>query len=247
MNNYDIKMAVLDMDGTLLQNDHTISHDNREAVKKALENGVEVIIATGRSLQAVDMFADELSLKDYIITGNGSEIWHLSGPELIERSSLKAELVEAMWEIRNAYGTRHWAASVGKVWKQEMPDNLKDLEWLKFGFDMDSMEIKKEVLKKLEQLEGLEITNSSPLNIEVNAEGVHKAGAIETLLEFKNLSFNEVMAVGDSLNDISMIQAAGIGVAMGNAQDVVKEKADFITTANGDHGVAEAFRKFRLI
>lgn len=243
----DIKLAVLDMDGTVLTNEHKISKENIEAVQRASANGVTVVIATGRSLMAVEDFADELKLKDYIITGNGSEIWHLNGPELIERTTLDRELVEIMWDLRNTYKTRHWAASVGKVWKQEMPDNLGELEWLKFGFDLDDEEVKTEILTELNKHDGLEISNSHPLNIEVNAKGVHKAKAINKILQLKNLSFDQVLACGDSLNDMTMIKQAGIGVAMGNAQPEVKAAADYVTLGNQEHGVAEAFRYFKLI
>jgi 5-amino-6-(5-phospho-D-ribitylamino)uracil phosphatase len=245
--NRKIKLAVLDMDGTLLSNQHQISIQNKEAVKKALQNGVDVIIATGRSLPAVDMFAEELELNDFIITGNGSEIWHLHGPELIERSSLENEMIEMMWKVRNKHGANHWAASVGKVWKREMPEKLHEHEWLKFGYDLDSIEVKQAILEELQQYKELEISNSSPLNIEVNAKGVHKAKAIESVLQRKNFSFEEVMTIGDSLNDMSMIKAAGTGVAMGNAQQEVKDAADHVTSSNVEHGVAEAFEYFRII
>ncbi|SDN32937.1 Cof-type HAD-IIB family hydrolase [Alkalicoccus daliensis] len=242
-----IKLAVLDMDGTVLSNDHRISKENNEAVKLAVENGITVVIATGRSLMAVEDYAEELNLNDYIITGNGSEIWHLNGPELIERTVLDTKLVELMWELRNTYKARHWAASVGKVWKQEMPDNMGELEWLKFGFDLDDEDVREDILSELKKHDGLEISNSHPLNIEVNAKGVHKAKAIHRILEFKKLNFDQVLACGDSLNDMTMIQQAGIGVAMGNAQPAVKEAADFVTLGNQEHGVAEAFRHFKLI
>lgn len=243
----DIKMAVLDMDGTVLTDDQRISSENAAAIREAVGNGITVIIATGRSLMAVQNYAEDLQLDEYIITGNGSEIWHLDGPELIERTPIDNELVKVMWDLRNSYQTKHWAASVGKVWKQEMPDNLSDLEWLKFGFVMDNERIKDEILQELRKYEGLEISNSHPLNLEVNAKGVHKAKAIQRILTFKELSFDQVLTCGDSLNDMTMIREAGIGIAMGNAQPAVKHAADYVTLGNQEHGVAEAFKHFKLI
>lgn len=242
-----IKMAVLDMDGTVLNNEHRISEENVAAIKKAVNNGITVVIATGRSLMAVENYAEELELNEYIITGNGSEIWDLEGPELIERTPIETELVQVMWDLKRNYGTKHWAASVGKVWKAELPEDLSAQEWLKFGFVMDSIEMKDAVLAELNNHDGLEISNSHPLNIEVNAKGVHKAKAIERILSLKNISFEQVLACGDSLNDITMIREAGIGVAMGNAQPEVKQTADYVTLGNQEHGVAEAFKYFKLI
>ncbi|MBS4161556.1 HAD-IIB family hydrolase, partial [Klebsiella pneumoniae] len=102
------------------------------------------------------------------------------------------------------------------------------------------------VLEALKKNKELEVTNSSPTNIEVNAIGINKAAALAKVSERLGFTMENVMAVGDSLNDIAMIKEAGLGVAMGNGQDIVKETADWITDTNNENGVAKAIRHWVL-
>lgn len=106
--------------------------------------------------------------------------------------------------------------------------------------------MRNEVLKELKEYKELEITNSSPINIEVNALGINKAAALAKVSEKLGFTMENVMAMGDSLNDIAMIEKAGVGVAMGNAQDIVKETADWVTDLNTENGVAKAIRHWVL-
>src|SRR5699024_5363474 len=129
-----------------------------------------------------------------------------------------------------------------RVWRNQLPTDLSSSQWLKFGFDFDDDGVRTDVLEQLSENPRLEITNSSPMNMEVNAVGVHKARGLETVCRRLGLSMDQVMAMGDSLNDIRMIKEAGLGIAMGNAQDVVKEAADWVTGTNEEDGVAQAIR-----
>jgi Cof subfamily protein (haloacid dehalogenase superfamily) len=95
-------------------------------------------------------------------------------------------------------------------------------------------------------MDGLELTNSLPTNVEANPAGVSKAAALHFLCERMGITMEEVMAVGDSLNDIKMIQASGVGVAMGNAQEAIKNVADFVTDTNNNNGVAKAIERVAL-
>ncbi|MNI89787.1 Sugar phosphatase YidA [compost metagenome] len=92
----------------------------------------------------------------------------------------------------------------------------------------------------------LEITNSSPYNLEINPAGINKASGVQMVCELLGLAMSEVVAVGDSLNDLAAIQAAGLGVAMGNAQIAVKENADVVTASNNDDGIALIIRDYIL-
>lgn len=151
-----------------------------------------------------------------------------------------------MWDLRNKHNTNFWASTVNKVWRGEFPENITDHEWLKFGFDIEDDDIRNEVLEELRKNKELEITNSSPTNIEVNALGINKAAALAKVTEKLGFTMENVMAMGDSLNDIAMIKEAGLGVAMGNAQDIVKETADYITDTNIEDGIAKAIRHWVL-
>lgn len=128
-----------------------------------------------------------------------------------------------------------------------MPEDLFSQKWLKFGFHIEEDEIRKSVLTELKEKGLFEISNSSLKNIEVNALGINKAKGLQKVCELLGISMENVMAVGDSLNDIAMITEAGLGIAMGNAQDVVKEAADDVTGTNRESGVAQSIHKWVLV
>jgi len=103
-----------------------------------------------------------------------------------------------------------------------------------------------ELLNDVKKLTKLEIVDSSKHNIEINRKGVSKGRAVAMLAAFYNLKREEIITIGDSENDVSMIEYAGLGIAMGNATDRVKQKADYITDSNDNEGVANAINKFIL-
>lgn len=239
-----VRLIALDMDGTLLNATDKVTEKNRNAIEEAKKHGVEVIISTGRHYSTSSDYAKSLGLT-FLITVNGSEIWMTTG-DLIDRQLLEIEQVEKLVELQKKHQTWAWMTSTESIWRGEVPKDLAAHQWLKFGFDTESDKIKQAILDELTKNEYLELSNSSDTNIEVNAMGINKAVAIEKVCERLGITMNEVMAVGDSLNDIKMIEAAGIGVAMGNAQDLVKKAADWVTLDNENSGVAEAIEQFVL-
>ncbi|MFJ7638045.1 Cof-type HAD-IIB family hydrolase [Peribacillus sp. NPDC097264] len=245
MDNIDIRLVALDMDGTLLNEKGEISEENRRTIKEAEQRGVHVILSTGRSFATCNDFAKSMELQSYLITVNGSEIYNNDG-ELVERHIVDSEYVQWMWELSQKHGTHFWATSCDRVYRAEMPEKINESQWLKFGFDTKDDAIRQLIMEELRTKENLEISNSSPTNIEVNAHGVNKAKAIERVCSMLDLTMDQVMAVGDSLNDLAMIREAKIGVAMGNAQQIVKEESDWVTSTNQEDGVAKAIRKWVL-
>lgn len=219
----EIKLIALDMDGTLLNDDHIVPDRVRQAIHEAQAKGIHVVLSTGRSLPACEEFAKDLKLTSYLITGNGSEIWHTSG-ELVERNLIKTALIDMLFKLKHEHGADHWAASVDRVWKNDMPDDLFSKEWLKFGFQIEDDTVRQTLFDVLSKHDELEVTNSSLTNIEVNAAGVNKAVALAKLCSKLHCEMENTLAIGDSLNDMAMIKEAGVGVAMGNAQDALKKK-----------------------
>jgi HAD superfamily hydrolase (TIGR01484 family) len=241
----DIKLVALDMDGTLLNKAGEISEENRRAIKEAENQGVFVVLSTGRSFATCSDFAKSMELQSYLITVNGSEIYDNQG-KLVERNIVDSDSIQWMWELSQKYGTHFWAISCDNIYRAEMPEKIHDSQWLKFGFDTDDESIRKIIMDELVSKGNFEISNSSPTNIEVNAMGVNKAKAIKLVCSLLDITMDNVMAVGDSLNDLAMISEAKVGVAMGNAQEIVKEKADWVTATNEEDGVAKAIRKWAL-
>lgn len=244
--NKNIKLIALDMDGTLLTSTDEVSEANKEAIKKARALGVNVMISTGRWLESCFPFVEMLDLDTPVITVNGGEIWSAS-KELIERHVHDAQIMEMMFNLGKETGVDMWIVSTERVYNGgDYPEDFSAHEWLKIGFrteDLSKLEIIKQELAKYD---GLELTNSLPTNIEVNPLGVNKANGLLRVCKELGITMEEVMAVGDSLNDIKMIEQAGIGVAMGNGQEKVKSVADYTTTTNNDDGVAKAIEHFIL-
>ncbi|GGK07668.1 5-amino-6-(5-phospho-D-ribitylamino)uracil phosphatase YcsE [Lentibacillus kapialis] len=241
----DIKLIALDMDGTLLNSEEAVSDFNREKIAQALAKDVHVVLSTGRWLNSCYPYAESLTLSSFLITCNGGEIWTFE-KELKERHLLDPERVKLMWELANDMELRTWMISTDRIWYGTAPDNFSDREWLKFGCDSYDGDKLETIVKELSHYDDLELTNSMLTNIEVNPKGVSKASALNNVCKEIGISMDNVMAAGDSLNDIKMIQEAGVGVAMGNAQEAIKNVADYVTVTNNQHGVGKAIEKFVL-
>lgn len=241
----DFKLIALDMDGTLLNEKGAISDENCQAIEDAQANGIHVVLSTGRSILTCGKYAKSLKLTSYLVTVNGSEIWDCSG-NLLKRNVIHTDFIHMMWEWAKTNKTHFWAVATDKVWRDQMPENIFEHTWLKFGFDFAVDSLRETILQRLLSHQQLEVSNSSPTNIEVNAAGVNKAMGLLHVCGRLGISMDEVIAMGDSLNDIEMIKAAGCGVAMGNAQNEVKKAADWITATNNENGVAKAIRYWVL-
>jgi 5-amino-6-(5-phospho-D-ribitylamino)uracil phosphatase len=241
----DIKLIALDMDGTLLDGQDQVSDENRRVIKEAEKRGVAVVLSTGRSLKTARDYVLSLELSSYLVTVNGGEIWGPNG-ELIDINPVDTDHIQWMHELSRKHKTGFWATSSEDVWRNKMPEDVFSQKWLKFGFHIEEDDIRESVLKELRNKGLFEISNSSLKNIEVNAIGINKAKGLKKVCSLLGISMENVMAVGDSLNDIAMITEAGLGIAMGNAQETVKEAADDITGTNLESGVAQAIQKWVL-
>ncbi|WP_419888012.1 Cof-type HAD-IIB family hydrolase [Neobacillus niacini] len=240
-----IKLIALDMDGTLLNDQHEISEANRQAIKEAQEKGIFVVLSTGRSLRKCEKHADSLALSSYLVTVNGSEIWD-EKRGLVERSLVNTDSIQWMVELTKKHKVRYWAISTRRNWFDEMPEDIYGEEWLKFGFNIKDFPTRDKILKELQARGEFELSNSTPTNIEVNPAGINKAKGLKLVCERLGIHMNSVMAVGDSLNDLAMIEEAGLGIAMGNAQDSIKKAAVWVTSSNNEDGVAKAIQKWVL-
>lgn len=245
MKNKDIKLIALDMDGTLLQDNHEVSAENRAAIKDAQEKGVYVVLSTGRSIMTCRSYAESLKLDSYLVTVNGSEIWD-SEWNLVEQNIIPEEHVKLLWDLKTKHDADYWAVSSEKVYRDDFPTDISSHQWLKFGFNIADDNVREEIRELLTNHKELEVSNSNPINLEINAIGINKANALKKVCERLGITLDNVIGMGDSLNDLAMIVESGIGVAMGNAQETVKEAADVITDTNNNDGVAKAIRKWVL-
>ena len=241
------KLLALDMDGTLLTQDKQISEANRQWIRRAADAGIAVCMATGRGQPHIVPFMEQLGLRTPFVAVNGSEVWR-DPDTLLSRSFIDLSDIKALHELAVEYGTWYWAYGAKQVYNREnwLADTGSE-QWMKFCYYAEEPEVLLAIVERIQSLGiQLEMTNSDPRNIEFNPLGVNKASGLSEVCELLGCRMEEVVAVGDSLNDLAMIEQAGLGIAMGNAQDAVKAVADAITLTNAEDGVAEVIRKHLL-
>lgn len=242
-----IKLIALDMDGTLLNDDGVVSDYTKKVLTKVLERGVHVVLTTGRPLALCHSIGVELGLPSYIIVSNGAEIWTMQ-EELLRRKTMDTQMVQRLWEVGKALELHMWTVATDEIYHDSTgPDDFNAHEWLKIGYGRLDKEQKQQLLDKTAgDIPNIEVTNSALTNIEMNAAGVNKADALRFICNKIGISMKQVIAMGDSLNDLKMIEECGIGIAMGNGQKLIKDIADYTTDTNNNNGVAKAIEKFVL-
>jgi len=205
------------------------------------------MFTTGRGISRIQPYVDGLGLQSPIITTNGAEVWKAPG-ELHLRRTIDPEWVIKMKQIGEREGIKHWAYSADNLWHKGIwPDEpYENFEWLKFGFyTTDSAQLDR-IREEIAAWDSLEISSSNTRNVELNAKGVTKASGIREVCRILGIEMSEVIAMGDGMNDYSMIVEAGLGVAMGNGIEALKQVADFVTVTNEEDGVAKIIREYVL-
>lgn len=241
-----IKLIALDMDGTLLRDDGSVSSYTKEIIKEALDQHIQVVLCTGRPLKMCADYAEALQLDSYLITCNGAEIWTVDY-KLIERHIFPPGKVETLWQLGNKHNLHMWTVATDEIFRHSTrPADFNQHDWLKIGYGRLTEQMKTYLLNELKHDHTIEITNSSPSNLEINQIGVNKVHAVERLCQLSNISMQEVMAIGDSINDLKMLREVGLGVAVENAQEEILDIARVVTASNNDDGVAKAIKNYAL-
>lgn len=250
-----IKAVFFDIDGTLVSFEtHEVSASTRKAITELRNKGIKVFIATGRHLKAIDNLGD-LEFDGYI-TLNGSYCFAGKNQVIYKHSIVKEDL-----EILLDYMEREHSFPCMFVREQDMVINyineraVQLFELLNFPnppvgdlrkaleedvFQLIAFFTPEEEVKVMKLMPNCEATRWTPMFTDVVPFGSSKRIGIDNVIAHYGISIDETMAFGDGGNDISMLKHVGIGVAMGNAKDDVKEVADYVTTSVDDDGVANA-------
>jgi Cof subfamily protein (haloacid dehalogenase superfamily) len=262
-----IKLIALDMDDTLLDKTNRVSPRTREVIRQAVESGVTVTIATGRMYGSALPFALQLGLDVPLITYNGALIkCSLSGETLLHNPIDEATAKEVLrlfrekgWYIQSYLNDCLYVDTLNE--KARYYEKLSGIKAVPVGDQLYTMEgAPTKLLAMAEPGEIRMISEtvkadfgdrlyaavSKPNYLEMVNPAVNKGQALEFLAARLGLERSEVMAVGDSINDLDMLEYAGWGVAMGNAGDTVKAAANAVTCANDADGVAEAIITYVL-
>lgn len=263
------KLIALDMDGTLLREDKTISKETFKAIQRAKTRGVKIVLSTGRPIQGIRRYLKDLDLindNDYAVTFNGSLVQNTKTNEVIAQTVMTSEDAAFLYKLSKELNVNIHALTenscLAPKWSKytqveidinDIPleivdfNNLDNRTIVKILFN-DEPEYLSEVIKKLpkEVYEKYSVLRSAPFFLEFLDKKINKGYGVELLAKRLNIKPEEVICIGDAGNDIHMIKFAGLGVAMGNAFPEVKEAADYITLSNEDNGVAHVIKKFVL-
>lgn len=260
------KILALDMDGTLLNAKRQISEKTLAAIRQATECGVIVTVATGRSWTGFKQYAAVLELQNPVILYNGGMIVSPDGSDVYFQQNLEPDAAQEIMRHGQSYGVTQI------IWAGERLYSFADTERLRryaavAGCDFTILTDEGEALAKqgitkvLWTAEAEQImqyqevlpkilkadvndSTSSPWFLEFVDNRVSKGAALSKFAAHFEVEPAQVIAVGDAMNDRTMLQYAGLGVAMENAPDALKEHADFITRTNDADGVAHVIERF---
>lgn len=267
-----IKLLAIDLDGTLLNSFHDISEQNKAAIKEAQLHGVKVIIATGRPEQLCKTIVKQLDMKDDIIMSNGGVIGHPFKKEKVLSRTLNQTIVKTVvdyCEDNNIIYLLYTAEAiisrpnfrVGFFENKNLDlpadervvfKGIKSLEEV-YGVSPNKILIVEENKNKLltakkflDNMKDVSIVQSQSTFIDVSPKNVSKGTALQVYADYLKLDVSEVAAIGDQDNDVSMLNYAGLAIAMENATTDCLEAADEVTLSNNNNGVAYAINQFVL-
>lgn len=267
------KLIACDLDETLLQSDKHVSKKNVEAIKKAKELGIKFVLATGRGYASAQKTLKELGLEDqegeYIISYNGGCITENKGNKILAFNGITWDQAQALYERGkpydvcihvytqdNVYVYRFWPEEVdylnGRMEVEETfeenLDFLKGQEIAKMLYVNTNRDYLQQIERDLSDItQDLDVSYSSNRYIEFNRKGVNKGTGLLMLAQMLGIAPEETIAIGDNFNDLSMIQAAGLGVGVQNTVEGMKDQCDYITHANhNESAVAEVIERFIL-
>lgn len=266
------KLLVLDVDGTLLNDEREISKRTLAALLKLQQMGVRIVLASGRPTYGLMPLAKTLELGNYggfVLSYNGCQIIKAQNGEILFERRINPEMLPYLEKKARKNGfaifTYHDDTLITDspdneyIKNEALLNNLKIIREDEFSTAIDFapckcmlVSDKEKALIGLEQhwekrLAGtLDAFRSEPYFLEVVPCGVNKANTLGALLEHLGVTREEVIAVGDGVCDVTMLQLAGMGVAMGHSQDSVKVCADYVTASNEEDGVALAVEKLIL-
>ncbi|MCD7936376.1 MAG: Cof-type HAD-IIB family hydrolase [Tannerellaceae bacterium] len=263
------KLLVLDVDGTLLNNQKEITPHTRKTLQKAQQMGVRVVLASGRPTHGLMSIAKELELdkyNGYVLSYNGGRIFDMKEDKILFEKRVNPEMIPYLEQKANENGFAIFTYYYDTILTNQ-PENphiqaeaalnkmsVKGVENFSEAIDFWACKImlvsdNEVALVGLEKhwkkrLGGVfDVFRSEPYFLEVVPENIDKANTLGILLETIGVNSEEVIAIGDGVCDISMIQSVGLGIAMGNAQYSVKRCTDYTTGSNEEDGVATAIEK----
>lgn len=275
MKKLNYKLICIDLDGTLLTDNKKITNENIEAIKKAIDCGVNICIATGRIYKFVDHIKDYLGVSPKVIASNGGVV--LTEDQKLKFSTLTYNEILQLKELVKNYDVDIYLNTENDIISEKsipkeysykkineglenkhkvniienyLFENLsKDKKYKivkAICINKDNLDEVKRVRSILEKSGLFEVSSAEHHYCEINSKGISKGKAVEELAKLLGIDIKEVVCIGDGGNDIEMLNRAGLAVVMKNGMKDVKAIADYITDDNNNSGVAKAINKLVL-
>lgn len=263
------KAVFIDIDGTLIKSNHTISEATFTAVQKLKEKNILIILVSARPLSGITPIAEKIGLLNYPVASlNGACI--AADKKIIFNSTIAIDTITRVYETLCTYDATtiyyeqvQWfsefqnAATAYEQRITSVPVTIQPFtETLQYWLHkrtgpnkihvIATAAVVNKIQNNLKQLfiNDLNIATSKPTYLEVMSIAASKSNAVKLLIEYHNIKRGEIIAIGDNFNDKEMIEFAGTGIAMGNAPAEVKAVADYVTDTNNNDGVAKALERF---
>lgn len=264
----DIKVIAMDLDGTALNHQKQLTERTRAAIQKAAKSGIQIVVATGRTFSSLAPEVLAMPEITCAITSNGAVVNRIPdgavllhnypNPEtvseiagMIQGEKIDTEVctggqayIGQSYYDRVLEGKTNRDVQYVKTTRYPVPDIYQFLlehrvaiENINLNFK--TLEEKQQWQQRFQKLPGVTPTSSFLFNVELGGATTSKAHALQALLDEWKMTSRQVMAFGDSENDLGMIQLAGIGVAMANGMEEVKQAADLLAESNEEDGVAK--------
>lgn len=278
MERQEYLIVASDLDGTLLTDDKRLTDKNKEVLERVMEKGGYFVPATGRAVSGIPKFLRELEGAKYIILSNGATIFDMQTEEILYRNQFTPKQANELIAVLRKFDTMvdFYADGVGRI-EPKFLDHLDKYkiepeiqkvvkmtrttvpnleEYLKkeqcyvekFNLFFDDLQKREKAKQELDKIPDILVTSSLSNNLEINAATCNKGNALRTLAKHLHVEMKKTMAFGDNSNDIAMIKAAGLGIAMKNGSDETRKAADYISEySNNDSGVGLAIEKWNIL
>ena len=274
--NNEISLVATELDGTLLLQNKHISKRTYDVLKKANENGVHVVIATGRSFAALPESIFKIDGMRYVVTSNGANIIDLKDNEVIYKNCIDAAQIPKIIDFLKGRpyilevftgGKAYMSKSDYDKFRSRTID-FRPIEYVlqtripiddifeftsknasaieNININFDSLSDKPKAYEELLKFDNITVTTSFDFNLEIGGNTTSKGDALNFLTQMLGLTSKNVLSIGDNPNDSSMLGFSEIAVAVENAHEDIIKLADHITSSNDEDGVAKAVEKFVL-
>lgn len=255
------KLIAMDMDGTLLNSRSEITAETQNALMTAVRMGCFITLSTGRSLPAIQRFLPELPLNAPLILYNGAMVAEADGRILFHRALGEKEIHAilsspyapeniVLWKNHRLFLSAHTkktkayecsAGIQGQLFSAA--DAFSESTKLLWIDEPESLSKRKTALSG-SLPNTISYCNSKPNYLEFFSSTVSKGWALRFLCSYLNIAPEDTIAFGDGENDLSLLQAAGLAIAMGNSASDLKNSADYVTASNDENGIAQALSRF---